>query len=794
MPSQVWIDAANQTEKKPILLMAVESVSAINKSISGSDWGMLNESLNISVSNGIVTATTQALSQSYAAGRVPIIPLVDGYIGFFQFSNLSFSFGQTSIAHFLSLPPGGSLTVRIDYTINEVLYSTAYTWSNTTGTALYTVVFDGVQIPLAVPFLLHAGDRLVIELISSTNSIVSFYIGGGQSTGGDASKPLTVATTQQLNFATLQTQSIDLGSIPEQPSIFGAEDTVPVSCTLTYGAFGRNDALNIWDDLGSVADGTALAPYRYYRFTAQFTTTSMLTAELRSLNISGGDSQFKYISTHEDTPVKGAMPYLSASIGTLTSKLELMKLGSTGEISPKMFYLRDTFEMIRDGYLRNKAVGLRLGFPGLALADYEPIFTGLWYDYSLDHYKAELTVKTRTVLSLFQKVQLPREIAVDSTRDDTTCPVIEWIEQNIISVMLDVIDLMGLKDRYIDRPAFLALVTGARAGSDWNVSRRLDKDNKETAVKLLEELSVLSGVFFLPQPDGRVIPTLYDPAAPITVEIDSDTATFSSVEGGQAELYTRQQICYGLRHEGDLETGVDRGAWSGAVDYARNDSVTLNSVTWFCILSHQSSGGNQPGVGNSYRAFWTTEWEPDTAYVAGDVRMSSGPLYTCRAPHVSSASTAPGAGIDWRSKWVCAPAKNGGGAEDFYNAYVLINQAAEVNWGLNADVPFGDPSYQINPGYQKQWLDKWNATPYARQQLAIRMDNWFANPKMKLKASELPPRFFRVQLGAMVGVTGLQLPAQGEEWDTPCMMKKFMVMSRAPDAGKCKIAFDLLEV
>lgn len=802
MPSQAWLDAANKTDRRPVLLMSVESVTALKKNVTTqADWEASK-------------AKSNTLETSYSIGDVSLRVL--------------YLHSTTEYSHYFAPEwnggPRGWIYHPFQGLYMRSLMVGAFWWAaygdaleffirivDSESTVLYTspaFVVQGVPYPgdplfrygpaegykMDIPPIYADQENPIrIELVASeANPDIINYSGGGSLGSGRNLADFYYPS------GTLRTRTVDLGLVPTQPAVFGADDTVRVGCTLTYSARGSNDD-STWVDLGAVVDGGTLAPYRYYDFQASFVSDGTATPVLHGITVSGGDSQFKYFSTHEDTPVQGARPYLLPSLGSLRGKLALMKLGSTGEVSPKLFYLQETMEMIRDGYLKNKAVSIKMGFDnGMSESDYEPLFTGVWYDYSLDLRRSEVSVKMRSVLSRFQKVQLPRELGVNERRSEVTCPPVEWINEPIMTVMLEIIDLMGIPDRYIDRDGFTALATGARSGGTWAVSRRIDKDNKEDALKLLEELSVLSGVFLLQSPDGRLIPSLYDPDAPIVAEIDEDLAkNISTVEGGQSELFTRQQICYTLRRVGDLEQGVNRFDWAADKDYSRNDSVTVLGVTWYCLLSHRSATENAPGTGAKFRAYWATDWQSSHAYLAGEVVIGGGPLYTCSLNHTSAASTEPGKGVDWRTRWTVQPARDGSSPKDFYNAYVLINASAELNWGLNL-LP-EDPDFQNNPGYQKTWLDKWNAHPLALQALAERMDLWFANPTVTLKAVDLPPRFFAGDqgeeiLGAMVGVSGLVLPTEGGDWDVPCDKKKFWVMNKILNPEKCSVTLELLEV
>ena len=244
----------------------------------------------------------------------------------------------------------------------------------------------------------------------------------------------------------------------------------------------------------------------------------------------------------------------------------------------------------------------------------------------------------------------------------------------------------------------------------------------------------------------------------------------------------------------------DPWLWAPSMDFTRSDTIFRQGILYRCLQNHNSgtdsAGSNplEPGIGVARRPYWATEWQPATHYINGDAVTCKGPLYICYANHTSGLTNEPAIGQNCQTYWYWSPIKPGSSAEDFYNAFILINNQAEINWGLNADVPPGDPSYQLNPGYQNNWYDLWNATPAALAALAARMDSWFANPLMKVKVSNLPPTFYQYQLGAMVGVSGLMLPSAGAVWGTPCYRKQFMIMNNTLDSKKCTVSFDLMEI
>lgn len=800
-PSEAWIAAAKRTDRRPVLLMQVESVDALYKPLTTqSDWEAGKSLINLNATHlGNSLDTYQPVILSYWDSIAPTV------------RNFTLPWACGRVMDFVpSTSYGGPQTLpdNTDYPIYFTIENSTdiLSTSNTVSLHCYTTYFYGIPVGHSVIQGVAIFPDFNSQLADASLFIkahialpAQYYLQG-----------FVTSFAVNADAASTRTRSIDMGIVPSLASNVGIEQHVSGVATIHYTARGSNDDFSWGDDLvdlnpassaygtTDIIDGSTIAAFRYYDFFAVFSGNGIESPVLNEISVSGGDRQVLNFSTHEDVPMRGARPFLINSIGALNSKLELMKLGSTGEVSPRLYYLRETFEMLRDNQLRNKTVAIKHGFLGLSEVEYQPLFTGVWHDGSIDHYKSEISVKTRTIMARFQKAKVPKETASGAARNITTVVPKEWINVNIITAMMDVIDYLGISARYVDTPSAVALRDGARSGSDWQVSRRMDADNKEDALKLLEELSVLSGVFVVQRPDGKLTFRLYDPASPISGEIATDIATFSPVEMGQADLYTRQQIYYEPRHEGDLETGSVRGAWAANVDVARNDSMTVDAVTWYCIQSHQTSAATAPGTGSSYRAFWTTDWVTATNYVAGDVRISGGPLYTCSNAHTSAASTEPGRGDSWRAKWTSQPIKSGNSDTGFHSAYVLINAEAEINWGLNKDiVDPGDPDYLKNPGYQKQWFDKWQATPVAIAALAVRMDEWFANPKMRMKASDLPPQYFDDENygpGCYVGITGLQLPVAGAEWGDLTVNKKFMIMLSTFDPTKCTVSFELLEV
>lgn len=679
MPSDAFLSAARRENRQPVVLVAIETPNASKQVItSQDDWegGSLTR-LNATASPGDLILETDGAEPFSGNYPTTIAP-----------NSLVVAFAGTTISASFSSPDDRTVAVSMGLLVSSTSFGSASLQVSYDGSNWDTIDTIPVFIGLSSPSLSGA----VTKSACSVRLVLISYGGSIYMT------MMNIAFTHQtIYLEDGTTATIALGPFQDEngdkytmDSILTIDDSVPAGCICTYTARG-SDNNSTWTDLGTVIDGAALDAYKYYDFsvTLESSTDGLRTPIVREIGISAGDSQFLYFSTYTQTPAgTNALPLVMAGLPSVGSKLDLIKLGSTGEISPQLHLVEPTFAMLRDGYLRNKAVSIKLGFnTGMAEREYEPLFSGLWYDGTIDLKKSVITVKTRSILQRFQKVKLPKETG--GTRNDTTVVPLVWTNENIIDVMLAIIDEMGILDRFIDRASFTALNgNGApRYGTDWNVTRTLDKDTSIDALKALEELQLLSGVFILQLPDGRIQAKLYDATALTVSDLSPDLCDFGTIELGQSELYTRQHIYYGLIAD-----------------------------------------------------------------------------------------------------------KKGTSAEDFTSALVYINDTAEINWGLNADVAPGDPNYQKNPGYQRDIFDVWNISANARTALAERLDGWFANPKMKITASKLPPEYWSVNLGELVTVNGLQLPISGETWGTMCSGVKFLVTKKTLDIATCSVSFDLLEV
>lgn len=725
MASPAFIAAASAATREPVVLVSVESVTTDRQVVTtDTDWG---------------NATSKDAALRIEAGSVDIWRTIDlgdlaaepagGWYGLGTFSSAIDMKDAAIAARAIDVLSSYATQTSVDVATVRLYYSTlhqsfatgtvdaealefAYTagltielWGKRDGGSAEKIYgpisHDAPPLAAAHSWISHYADVLLtsgnwefaIKLITTTtsNDWSSSPSGGNPYTDSDWYPHARIEEYQGPSGTGVNLVTASVGPFEDengdkytQDSVLTVEDEIPPGTTMAYTITGSDNNTD-WTSLGSVSDGDTVAPYKYYRVTAIFGTDGIYSPLLHELVIAGGNSQFAYYSTHRDQPMRGALPLVAEGLGTITSKIEPAKLPSVGETSVNLVYCQPTFDLLRDGSLRNKSVSIKVGFVGLNEPDFEPYFAGIWHDATIDHRKGQISVKVRSPLAKFAKVQLPAETAANAARSDTNVVPITWTTLHAMDVALDIYDKMGIPDRFLDRASFGTAET--TLGTDYNLSRTLDKDAKGEAKKLLEELSQITGTWFIPGADGKLAATVYDATASTVADLNARVVDFGPAEMGMEALFTRQHIYYSL--------------------------------------------------------------------IAGE---------------------------------------KGGAAEDFANAYVLINDVAEIAWGLNKDVPDTDPDYRKNPGYSREFFDLWSMTQAAREALADRWDAWFATPKMKIKASGVPPAYFHIQPGQLVGVTGLQLPVTGLNWGDLTSAKKFLVTGRTFDPTKCTLSLDLLEV
>ena len=372
------------------------------------------------------------------------------------------------------------------------------------------------------------------------------------------------------------TSTIDIGSSPVTASRFEVDDIKPTGASITYTAYA-DDFDPPTTSRGTVVDGDTIGAvgYRYYRIKADFATSNGARGVLQEIRIIGGDTQYITFSTHKNIPSFGALPLLPANpVGNLSSKIELDKPTSVGELSFKLLWTKASGDMLATGYLGNKAIQIQHGFVGLSSTDFETIFTGIWANYKADHAQRIIDVSTQNVLKRFMKVKLPRETFNAGTGAKETVPL-TWSGINAVQVILDLVEELETPDRYLDRTTIEGLRDGALASTDYNVTRTITKP--EEAWKLIHELATGCGCFVVVLPDGKVSLVLYDASATPVTTLDARYVDFGPINGGQDQLFTRQLIYYdpNVAAPGESEEDYDKGllAINGTSETAYEEST-----------------------------------------------------------------------------------------------------------------------------------------------------------------------------------------------------------------------------
>ncbi len=528
MASDAYIAAAKKEIRIPVVHLAIETIDALREVVANqADWeasqGLTRISTTTEPGKAKIAAQSQSAGVSGSATASEAM-FVTGIRGTLRFSWMEDCVSWVSVA-----VPVGSKTALVSLNLN-------------TCTVFDPITLDlNVLLEIAAPFeQFSASDIITI----GDPYFVSISASGAAQMPGAVTVAWDGATERTLHYmpanASLRTMILDLGAVPTVASVFGAADRVPAGTTLAYTARGRNDPADAWASLGWVSDGDELTAYRYYDVSAAFSTNTGESPELSEISITGGDTRQRHYSTHLDAPVQGAKPYLKEkSLSSLTSKIELDKLSTVGQVSAKLHWRRDSGDLIATGFLKNRRVSIQTGFLGLAEKDFEPYFTGLFHDWSSDPLAMEIEITLQDVLKRFFKEKIPR--GSFNAVGAKTHTALTWLNENVIQVMLDIFDAMDLPGRLMDRVAFETLRDGDFSSADWQVSRTIEEPTE--AKTLLEELSILSGVFIVPLPSGKLTPVRYDPEAANAAVLDALEHQQQEIEGGQEELFTRN-VCY----------------------------------------------------------------------------------------------------------------------------------------------------------------------------------------------------------------------------------------------------------
>lgn len=571
---------------------------------------------------------------------------------------------------------------------------------------------------------------------------------------------------------TITTKTFDLGVVPNLPSRVLIEHMVQGTASIVYTAQGSANN-STWVDLGTVADGGEMAPYRYYRLTAVMTSTGYHTPELYSIRIVGGNSQYVYFGDHAGEPaVAGSevSPYLKG-ISSVSSKIALKDKPTVGDCTMTLALMPKTSDLVQSTGKR-RSVTVYLGFVGLAVADYEPYFTGVWDGYTSDPDKRTFTVKLRDVHKKF-KAKVPEQqskggatIPIDYLfghaldGSDTNSPL------NILDAIVQVADLARVPDRYIDKTAFAALKAASFSGSEWNVCRRLteQKDSDD----LLKELAVTAGVFLVPSPNGKLSPIHYDTAVAQTpaVTLDAAQIQFTNMTPDMADTVTRHNIYFNLgtddqgRKLGGGNPSDYRNIYIFASDIAETDREEVVVGEWFDNWGLAASTPNGTPNPLTNLASRLASWYTPIANVGGkNVATTKTTVQAANVPLRYYADVMPGKIVYVNNLRLPCPLTSWEGFSANVKFMVMSWAVDTKNFTLKLDLLQVDPfTYTANPTWYS--YNQWDLYPQATdlaliEQPAIAADGSIA---VQLALSFTPPADFRT------GYYEVWVSDTGDDW------------------------------
>jgi hypothetical protein len=354
------------------------------------------------------------------------------------------------------------------------------------------------------------------------------------STGYNINKISHVAEVAQLI-----TSEIDFGEILTTTPTLSIDDITEGGETITYSYTYSDDDIT-YTAGGTIVDGDKLTPSRYYKVQADFFTTNGARGKVSELKLTEG--RFRWYGTHINEPFTGVLPYLGKDpVSTLNQKIKIGKgLSTTGELSVKIQWVDDTSDLIASGYLKGQDVSIYSGFVGLSTDAYEPVLTGTWYDHDLDEKNRVITVKIRDALKQLEKRKLPEEV-VSNIDGSITNRTLTYTTTSLVTVMKDIFDNIGLRDRYIS-PDFDTLEAGDYAANKYKVSRVIPKPTEAT--KLIDELAITGSMFLIPLGNGQIKPKPFDINQDHSVELDATQFNISNFKGNISEFFSRFYTYY----------------------------------------------------------------------------------------------------------------------------------------------------------------------------------------------------------------------------------------------------------
>lgn len=347
--------------------------------------------------------------------------------------------------------------------------------------------------------------------------------------------------------------------------VFGGIDAIGayVDTLLNYGTLGGSAV-----SVGTIVDGDPITDLQqYWRVRSNFTSNTNRDETPTLHSIKADFSTYKTFTdsrriAQENNYEMGLMP-----ISGISSEISDFKESTIGQITPMLDFNESVSKYLYGKYPKNKIVIVLIGFddPAFPVSDFLEFFRGQVVDYNI--------TRDDKVALITQAFQVEWNKKVPEIWEDTGNDV-TWTDMHPTDVMLDIIrNYMTVRDSKIVASSFAevkALIPS------YTVTRTITKNPVE-ASKLMEELRLLTGSYFLPRSDGKIKIKRFDPTEAIVATLtDANTKDVGGYKGNLKTLINKTLVYYG--HDGDGNDAADYTEL--AIDVSTGAASHINWGEW----------------------------------------------------------------------------------------------------------------------------------------------------------------------------------------------------------------------
>lgn len=405
-----------------------------------------------------------------------------------------------------------------DLTINFLSYDIKIPYNETYYFELYATQSD----------IFYPYDHYVTLYYSSSGGysngfldVIYSYKGDYSGNIGDAVFSIKFAGAYYPLTGSITTQIIDLSEVPTGDGTFKVQSIKPShygTTNIIITAYGSTDGFSSSNEnLGTVVDGQILGLsdiYRYYKFKADFTTTSSLeTPDLLSVGVS-----FVIFSKFSDNTFLG-YPADLKSVSSLTTEISDTAITTIGQITLTFGQTTGVASFLTDSVPKNKIAQIKLGFiaDGFTEDDYIEYYTGVVADWSYEEYDINIIIKDN---SASWKIEIPRET---SSAGNHVAPGYDNViasGDHPIDIIKDILyNHIITSESAVDTESLDAAKT---ALSGWLMTRTISGSERQAADSILNEIRILIGGYFLFKSNGRVSLKLYDSDETVVASFSHD--------------------------------------------------------------------------------------------------------------------------------------------------------------------------------------------------------------------------------------------------------------------------------